>query len=48
MMTNAAISAPPMMMALLKTFPAVFREEKPRKIKNAAKTKPIKDTAFID
>lgn len=47
MTTKAAINAPPTIIAVLKTFPAVFRDEKPRNIKNAEKTNPIKESAFI-
>ena len=46
-MTKMPIIEPPIIMALLKTTPAVFLDEKPRKIKNAAKIIAIKDSAFI-
>lgn len=39
--------APPTMMALLKMPPAVFLDDTPKKIKNAAKTNPINESAFI-
>lgn len=35
------------MIALLKTTPALFLEDTPRKIKKPEKTKPIKESAFI-
>jgi len=46
-MTNPAIIAPPTISALPKTLPDVFLDETPKNIKNAAKTNPIKDNAFI-
>ena len=46
-MTKLPSITPPIVIALLNTPPAVFLDEKPKNIKNAAKTNPIKESAFI-